>query len=632
MHDFDDESVENSLVSKLKLIVTGLFSVIIIYTIIIALIDEVLARYGAITFGFVIVLLAHPLAYQQTLGSHRRTIAWLIDSLLIVGFIYATYWFAQIQSQLWTGFYMPDKDNLVAGAIGLLCVLEATRRAWGPTLVILVIVFVIFGFLGQSLPGMLQHFGMDVGNFMQIAWYSFDGVFGRTTGLVANTVLVFLIFGAMLEHTGAGKSLIRISTALTGRIRGGAAHAAIVASAVFGMMSGSVAANIAGTGVFTIPMIKKQGFSAKFAAAVETSASSGGQLTPPIMAAAVFIMADMVGMPYLSIIAAAALPALFKYMSLFAQVYAEAIRTGQEPMDAADIPKLAREDWINGLLVFLPIATLMVAFLMGFSPSMSGFIGLATATVAGLILNQEFRRQPKKMLTAFADGGESAGKIMVAVAAIGIVLSVVNETGIAIRFATSIAVWGEDYLFVALLIAMFGALILGMGLPTLPAYLIIAIMIAPAMIKAGVEPLAAHMFVLYYAVYSSLVPPIAYGCYVAAPIAGANPLATSFTALRLSIIGLLVPFVFVYTPSLLLVVEQFNYLDLATTVLRLMVAIWMFAACMGGADPWRGTLSLGNRGLRMVAGFALMWPQTEVWGVGLAMAIAAQLFARRTNN
>ncbi len=625
MTQYNNSSLDKSWLSPLKLLVTGAFSLIIIYTIVIVLIDEVVARYGAIAFGFVIVLLAHPLAHSFPIGDKRRSLGWFVDAMLLIGFAYATYWFSKIQSQLWTGFYMPDTDNVVAGSIGLLCLVEATRRAWGPSLVVLVVLFMAFGFAGQSLPGVLQHFGMDVGNFMQIAWYSFDGVFGRTTGLVANTVLVFLIFGAMLERTGAGASLIRISTALTGRIHGGAAHAAIVASAVFGMMSGSVAANIAGTGVFTIPMIKKQGFSAKFAAAVETSASSGGQLTPPIMAAAVFVMADMVGLPYLSIIVAAALPALFKYLSLFSQVYAEAIRLGQEPMDPADIPQLDRHDWINGLLVVLPITTLMVSFLMGYSPSLSGFIGLATATIAGLVLNPEFRRKPKLIFLAFADGGESAGKIMIAVGAIGIVLAVVNETGIAIRFATAIAVWGEEYLFIALLIAMLGALVLGMGLPTLPAYLIIAIMIAPAMIKAGVEPLAAHMFVLYYAVYSSLVPPIAYGCYIAAPIAGSNPLATSFTALRLSIIGLLVPFVFVYTPSLLLVVDSFNYPDLIFTMLRLLVAIWVFATCMGGSDPWRGLLSLGNRAIRLMAGFALMWPQPEVWGVGLAVALLSQL-------
>ena len=245
-----------------KFLVGLVFSTLIIYSIVFALIDEVVARFGAISFGLVIVLLAHPLSKGLPLGSWPRRLAGVVDMALIAGFCYSCWWFFSIQDQLWTGFYMPDTSNIIAACIGLLCILEATRRAWGPALVILVAVFVLFGFSGPYLPGVLTHFGMDIGNFMQIAWYSFDGVFGRTTGLVANTVLVFLIFGAMLEQSGAGQSLIKISTALTARIRGGAAHAAIVASAIFGMMSGSVAANIAGTGVFTIPMIKKQGFSA----------------------------------------------------------------------------------------------------------------------------------------------------------------------------------------------------------------------------------------------------------------------------------------------------------------------------------------------------------------------------------
>ena len=294
--------------------------------------------------------------------------------------------------------------------------------------------------------------------------------------------------------------MIYISTALTARVRGGAAHAAIVASAVFGMMSGSVAANIAGTGVFTIPMIKRQGFSANFAGAVETAASSGGQLTPPIMAAAVFVMADLVGMPFTLVIAAATLPALFKYIGLFAQVYTEAIRLDIQMMPEDQIPKLTPRDWLNSLLVFLPIAALMAAFIWGKSPATAGLVGVLTAIVTGFILNPEFRKKPVVIFYALADGGISAAQIMLSVAVIGIVLGVINETGIAIRFAIAVSSFGENYLILALVMAMLGALILGMGLPTLPAYLIIAIMIAPAIIKAGVLPLAAHMFVLYFAV------------------------------------------------------------------------------------------------------------------------------------
>ena len=387
-----------------------LFSCFIIYSIIIALIDEADLRFIAVAVGFVVALTGHPLA-ERIKADQWRWVGWVIDVFLVAAFCYSAWWFFEVKEELWTGFYIGTPANISAGALGLVGLLEATRRAWGWSLVVLAVCFVSFGFAGPHLPGMLQHFGMDLSNFMQIAWYSFDGVFGRVTGLVFNTVLVFLILGAMLSQTGAGDSLIRISTALTARIRGGPAHAAIVASALFGMMSGSVAANIAGTGVFTIPMIKKQGFSNNFAGAVEASASSGGQLTPPIMAAAVFVMADLLGEPYLLLIAAAALPALFKYISLFAQVYGEALRMGDESVSTEEIPALGRRDWFNALLFVLPLAALMAAFLLGYSPSMAGFIGLMTALAMGLALSPDFRRKPMKIVKAFSSGGTSAANL-----------------------------------------------------------------------------------------------------------------------------------------------------------------------------------------------------------------------------
>jgi TRAP transporter 4TM/12TM fusion protein len=608
-------------------VVAGLFALGILAVIAFFVLDEANARFGVIALSAVIVILTQPLARGS--GWFRRVpaLGWAIDIALVAGLVYTAIWFFTVKQELYTGFYMATPQNVLAGIVGMAVVLLLTARSWGWALVIMALVFVGFGFAGPFLPGLLEHWGMQVGDFMQIAWYSFDGVFGRTTGLVADTVLVFLIFGAVLERTGAGESLIHISTTLTARIRGGAAHAAIVASAIFGMMSGSVAANIAGTGVFTIPMIKRQGFSANFAGAVETSASSGGQLTPPIMAAAVFVMADLVGMPFALVIAAATLPAVFKYIGLFAQVYAEAIRLDIQPMPKDQIPQLTRRDWLNSLLVVLPIVALMITFLMGKSPAMAGLVGVLTALVTGFVLNPDFRREPLRIANALAQGGIQAAQIMLAVATIGIVLAVVNETGVAIRFATSIASVGDDFLLLALILAMFGALILGMGLPTLPAYLIIAIMIAPAIIKAGVPPLAAHMFVLYFAVYSSLVPPIAYGCYVAAPIAGGHPLATSFVALRLSIVGLLVPFVFVFSPSLLLVAGPFSWVELISTMFRLLVAIWMFASAFGGADPRLGRLGIGQRATRLVLAAGAMIPVVEVWAVASLAAIALGLLS-----
>ncbi|SDE51132.1 TRAP transporter permease [Ruegeria marina] len=601
------------------------FSFIIITVIGFFVLDEANARFGALAISVAIVALTKPAALNARLGKF----GWLIDLGLLAAFFYSAIWFFQVKSELYTGFYMATPENITAGIVGMLSLVALSVRSWGWSLVVMAIGFAVFGFAGPYLPAILEHFGMELADFMQIAWYSFDGVFGRITGLVADNVLIFLIFGAVLERTGAGESLIQISTALTARIRGGAAHAAIVASAIFGMMSGSVAANIAGTGVFTIPMIKRQGFSANFAAAVETAASSGGQLTPPIMAAAVFVMADLVGMPFAMVILAAALPALFKYIGLFAQVYAEAVRLDIKALPKDQIPQLTGRDWLNSALVFLPIAALMVAFISGKSPAMAGLVGVVTAIVTGLALNPDFRREPQRILRALADGGISSAQIMLAVGVIGIVMAVVNETGIAIRFATSIASVGESSLIMALILAMFGALILGMGLPTLPAYLIIAIMIAPAIIKAGVLPLAAHMFVLYFAVYSSIVPPIAYGCYVAAPIAGGNPLKTSFVALRISVVGLLVPYVFVFSPSLLLVAGEFSWTELGFTILRLLAAVWMLATALGSADPRLGRLGKGQRVLRLAIGAAAMIPVWFVWAPAVLATLAVGLFSPR---
>lgn len=613
---------------KLGRLVAGVFSLIIIAVIAFFVLDEANARFGTIAISVLIVLLSQPAARMHWFR-RMPALGWGLDLAILGAFLFSTWWFFQVKEELWTGFYMATPMNIAGGMAGLLAITALTFRAWGWSLVIMAAVFVLFAFTGPSLPGLLEHFGVNIRDFMQIVWYSFDGVFGRTTGLVADNVLIFLIFGAILERTGAGESLIHISTALTGRIRGGAAHAAIVASAVFGMMSGSVAANIAGTGVFTIPMIKRQGFSNNFAGAVETAASSGGQLTPPIMAAAVFIMADLVGMPFAMVIAAAALPALFKYIGLFAQVYAEAIRLDIKTLPEEEIPVLTARDWLNSALVFLPILALLITFISGKSPAMAGLVGTLTAIVTGLVLNPDFRREPQRILTALTEGGISAAQIMLAVALIGVVLAVVNETGVAIRFATSISGWGDEYLVVALIMAMFGALILGMGLPTLPAYLIIAIMIAPAIIKAGVLPLAAHMFVLYYAVYSSIVPPIAYGCYVAAPIAGGHPLKTAFVALRISVVGLLVPFVFVFSPSLLLVAGEFSWAELGFTVIRLLAAIWMFASGFGGADPMLGRLGAGQRAIRLVIGAAAMLPIAAIWVPASILAVLVGLFSRR---
>ena len=484
--------------------------------------------------------------------------------------------------------------------------LELTRRTFGIPLALVAILFLGYALFGHSLPWFFQHAGIDLVEIIRTTWHSFDGVFGRPTGIVAGVVLIFVVFGAVLEETGAGAILLRVAMTLTAGIRGGPAHAAIIASALFGTMSGSVMANVVGTGVFTIPMIKKRGFSPAFAGAVEAAASSGGQVMPPVMAAAAFLMAELTGTPYLTICVAALLPAIFKYLSIFAQVYSEAVKLGIEPIPKSERESLSRSDWVQSLRFVIPIVALMAVLIIGRSPAMAGFIALIAATLVGLAMDAEIRLRPQRLLKPLASGGYQAARIMVAVGCIGIILGVVNETGVAIGFASLLQSVGEGSLFLALLLAMIGSLILGMGLPTLPAYLIIVLIMGPAIVKLGLSVLTVHMFILYFGVLSSVTPPVALAAYAAAPIAGSRPLQTAMQSLRISLVGFLIPFVFAFNPSLL-IVESFEGGAFVWVVARLIAAVWMIATAFAGYDM-RGRIGIVFRIARFVAGIVVLLP------------------------
>jgi TRAP transporter 4TM/12TM fusion protein len=584
-----------------------IFSLLICYLAGIALVDENTVRTGAIGFGVVIVLLSEPLAVKHAGASaFRKAVFWLIDGVLLFGFLFVIYWFLITSERLWDGVFEFETIDIATGYFGLLVMLELTRRTFGLPLAIVAILFLGYALFGQSLPWFFQHAGIDLVEIIRTTWHSFDGVFGRPTGIVAGVVLIFVVFGAVLEETGAGAILLRVAMTVTAGIRGGPAHAAIVASALFGTMSGSVMANVVGTGVFTIPMIKKRGFSPAFAGAVEAAASSGGQVMPPVMAAAAFLMAELTGTPYLTICLAALMPAIFKYLSILAQVYTEAVRLGIESIPKDERETLSRADWIQSLRFVVPIVALMLVLIIGYSPAMAGFVALITAVVVGLAMDGEIRTKPQRLLKPLASGGYQAARIMVAVGAIGIILGVVNETGVAIGFASLLQSVGEGSLFLALVLAMVGSLILGMGLPTLPAYLIIVLIMGPAIVKLGLSVLTVHMFVLYFGVLSSVTPPVALAAYAAAPIAQSRPLETAVQSLRISLVGFLIPFVFAFNPSLL-IVESFDAVGFVWVIVRLTAAVWMIATAFAGYDM-RGRIGIVLRVARLAAGIVVLFP------------------------
>lgn len=605
----------------------------------IALLEENLQRSTFFAAGVAIVLLFEPLAkrYASAPGIVRLAL-WLFDLTIVIVFVLAMVRFLAVAEEMSDSIiFFTDWDRWLAFFAGLTAV-ELTRRRFGiilPTIVVLSVLYMLFG---AHLPGLLRHSGFPLNDTLELIWWrSGEGIFNLPLDVVSRIVLVFLIFGAVLEGTGGGAILLKMATAATARLRGGPAHAAILGSAMFGTINGSPVANVASTGVFTIPLIKKQGFKASFAGGVEASASSGGQFTPPVMGAVAFILADLAGVPYLTVAIAAIFPALFYYFSLFAAVYTEAARLGIGALPEEDRPVLTREDWLQSLRFFGPLTVIVVILVSGRSAAMAGFIGILVAIPIGLVLERGLYTNTRETLVDFSrailrsliDGGRASASILVIVGAIGIFMSVVNTTGVGFRFASVISGLGDGSLFLALGLAMISSLILGMGLPTLPAYFLVAIFLAPAVAELGVAVLLAHMFVLLFAILSNVTPPVAIAAYTAAPIAGANPLTTGFQAVRVAIVGFIIPFVWIYYPSFVLV-ESFQWGEFLWIMVRLPIAIWLIATCLSGYE-FRA-LAIPERVLRaaLALGVLLVDPAIHLPAFVLATSLILWRFRGRT--
>ena len=601
-------------------------ALVAIYTAAFGIIDEIYQRSVTVAVSLILCILAYPLANQF---NSRRTLIklgqWSIDFVLILLMILSIVWFASVYDELESGLYSFLTDDIIVGCGGLLVVIEMTRRCFGLPLAFFALLMIFYALFGADLPWIFAHGGYDLESIMRTVWYSFDGVFGFIVIIVISLIFIFIIFGAILESTGAGSTLLKISTSLTGPLRGGPAHAAIAASGFFGTISGSVTANVVGTGVFTIPMIKARGFKPSFAGGVEAAASSGGQFMPPVMGAVAFVMADFTGIPYLIIIVAALMPALFYYGGLFVAVWVEAGRLGISSVPKNEREFLTRDDWIRSLMFFVPVVVIVVVLVIGRSPATAGLY----ATIAGMIMgfiNPAIRKRPQIFIDAIAKGGRQCAQIMVAVAAIGIIVGIMNLTGLGIRFSNMVLAFAGTNLFFALLLMALASLVLGMGLPTIPAYVIIVIIMGGAIEKLGVPKMLVHLFVVYFGVLSAITPPVAIAAYAAAPIAQSNPVNTAFQALKLSFIGFVIPFVLIYNPSLSLVYE-FELIAFLSVVFRLALAIWLMTTALGGMD--RRRLSPRSRFLRMALGITVLLNFVEAQIVAGALALGLLYFDAR---
>jgi len=484
----------------------------------------------------------------------------------------------------------PSGTDVLMGTALLLLTLEATRRSVGITLPIIALIFVAFAIFGPWAPGALKHGGASWEGLINHLYMTNQGIYGIAIGVMAQYVFLFILFGVLATRIGLGQLFIDLAMVIAGRYAGGPAKVAIFSSAFMGTISGSSIANTVTTGALTIPAMKRVGYPPHFSGAVEATSSTGGQITPPILGAAAFIMVEYLEIPLRDILAAALFPALLHYFGIFIMVHLEARKLGLRGLSASELPKagrVLRDHWLS----IIPLGILVYLILSGKTPDFAAVYGIIACVVVGF-LNPVNRLTLRDLWQALADGARNTLAVGAAAATVGIVVGVVTLTGVGFRLgyvvvqtATDIGavlstIWPLSYfvieqwtLFVSLILIAIACIIMGAGIPTTATYIILVAVAAPALAQLQVEPLVAHFFVFYYGVLADITPPVALAAYAAAGIAGANPFRTGNTAFRLGIAKALVPFVFVYSPALLLVAEGFSWGAFATTLGGAMLGI-----------------------------------------------------------
>jgi len=572
--------------------------------------DSLALRIITLAFSLVLAFLLFP----RGSGGARDRIPWTdlalaALSLACVGYLFVRYEYVTMR--------MPTADplsaaDMLAAGLGTLLVLEATRRTIGASLPIVALCFIAYGLGGPWFPGALHHRGLSLEILLDQTYFTTEGIFGIALGVAGSYVILFIIFGAFLEKSGAGQFFMNFANAIAGGQRGGPGKVAVVSSSLFGTISGSAVANVMVDGWLTIPMMKRTGFKPEAASAIEAVASTGGQIMPPIMGAASFVMAEFMGVSYTSVMVAAIIPALFYYGALFAAIHFNAIRGGLRGIPREELPDLRKLMWRQGHL-FIPLLIIFVLLLEGYTATYAAI--LSTAVVWPLSwLRRETRVGLRGAVEALHDGAVQTVPVAMATACAGIVIGVILQTGLAIRFTSFLVAMAGEALIVALLITMVAAIILGMGMPTTPAYIMLAALLIPASIKLGVAPMAAHMFSFYFACLSAVTPPVALAVYAAAAIGKAGLWGAGLQAIKFAAAGFIVPFFFVYSPALLF---EGPWTGIALAVVTGIVGVTALAAGLEGYFIRPATWF--ERGLFVAAALLLIAPGlvTDVGGLVL---------------
>ncbi len=595
-----------------------LVSALVLLTTAFALYTGALGPYEAPVQRGVFVLFMLPLVFLLT---HSR-LRWRAAPELALNFGLALAAVAVMTWYLWhfERLYSDPflwRSDIVIGVVGLLLVLELVRRTVGMSITIILIAFVIFAYFGPQVPiKVLRHGGLDAETMVSMIFYGTDGVFGTPIGVCATFIVVIMMFGALLMATGGAELFMNIAKIVAGRFVGGPAKIAVVGSAMMGMITGATVANVATTGPVTIPMMKRAGYEPRFAGAVEALASSGGQLMPPIMGAAAFIMIDYLNISYAQLVAHAIIPALLYFASVLLIVHVRSVKRGFKAIPAAEIPALGDELKRRGHML-LPLVVLIYMLSERYSIMYVAFFTVVS-TMAVSFLRRETRLDLAGFMAAFRDAITSMVPLVAICAGAGILIGVLTATGLNLKITYLIEYVAQGNLLATLLLTMVACIILGMGLPTVAAYIVLATLVPASLMNLGVSAIAAHLFIFYFAILSAITPPVCTGAYVAAGIAQADPVQTGLTAIKLGIVVFLLPFAFVYDPALLLLGSWGEVVFFVGTS-ALGIVFWAYGleGWLGGAIGWPARAGL------LASGALLIWPDIWFSGIGLVIGLAA---------
>lgn len=599
-------------------------------------------KQGAVHLAFTLALvfLLYPASSKQSKTSGIPFYDFILGAIGVASALYLVVFF----NELVTRAGLPTQTDLIMGFLLIATLLEATRRISNPVLPCLAIIALLYCYFGRSMPDMLAHRGFNVARIVNHMYLGTEGIFGTPLEVSSTFVFMFILFGAVLEKTGLGKFIIDLSLALAGWSTGGPAKVAVVSSGLMGTVSGSSVANVCTTGMFTIPLMKSVGYEPYFAGAVEAVASTGGQIMPPVMGAAAFIMAQILGVPYIEVAIAAVVPALLYYFAVMVQVHFEACRLGLRGIPWKQLPPLGPLLKTKGFLL-IPLIAIIYFLLAGYTPLKAAFNGILVSFVLSW-LNKETRLTPAKLYDAFQSGARSAIGVACACATVGMVVGMGTLTGLALKIAGaivamaevspdgSLAALGASLFSLApgaevtaetaamaltkiftLFFTMIASLILGMGLPTTANFIVTSTMAAPALFLLGVPPMAAYMFVFYFGIAADLTPPVALAAYAGAGIAGSDPMKTGVTSFKLALAGFLVPYIYVYNPMLLFIdVEPFYMAQAICTAL-----IGVFLLAMFTIGYFKAHLAWYMRALAFVGAICLLIPGTMSDLFGLAV-------------